>query len=129
LAEDIDINREIFLTILEDTKIQVDTAENGTVAVKKFQENPDKYDMIIMDVQMPEMDGLEATRAIRALKTEKAAKIPIVAMTANVFREDIEKCLSSGMNDHLKKPIEEKALIEKIAFFTGFNPHARGVNG
>jgi signal transduction histidine kinase/CheY-like chemotaxis protein/ferredoxin len=119
LAEDIDINREIFLAILEDTGIHVETAENGRVALNMFKESPGKYDIIIMDVQMPEMDGIEATRAIRALDMEEAKNIPIVAMTANVFKEDIERCLFAGMNDHLKKPVEEKALLEKIGYFTG----------
>jgi signal transduction histidine kinase/CheY-like chemotaxis protein/ferredoxin len=122
LAEDIDINREIFLAILEDTGIHVEMAENGKVAVTMFGENPEKYDIIIMDVQMPEMDGIEATRAIRAMGTERAKNIPIVAMTANVFKEDIERCLAAGMNDHLKKPVEEKALLEKIGYFTGKRP-------
>jgi signal transduction histidine kinase/CheY-like chemotaxis protein/Pyruvate/2-oxoacid:ferredoxin oxidoreductase delta subunit len=123
LAEDIDINREIFLAILEDTGISVETAENGRIALNMFKENPGKYNIIIMDVQMPEMDGIEATRAIRTMATEEAKKIPIVAMTANVFREDIERCLVAGMNDHLKKPVEEKALLEKIGYFT--RPKAR----
>jgi signal transduction histidine kinase/CheY-like chemotaxis protein/ferredoxin len=128
LAEDIDINREIFLTILASTGIFIDIAENGEVALKKFQAKPDAYDIIIMDVQMPEMDGLEATRRIREFEevrnrssrqnsAEGKKPIPIVAMTANVFKEDIEKCLAAGMNDHLRKPIDEKALIEKISFF------------
>jgi signal transduction histidine kinase/CheY-like chemotaxis protein/NAD-dependent dihydropyrimidine dehydrogenase PreA subunit len=121
LAEDIEINREIFQAILEPTGIGIDTAENGKEAVEKFSKNPSSYNIIIMDVQMPEMNGLEATTAIRALSCEEAEKIPIIAMTANVFKEDIEKCLESGMNDHLKKPIEEKALMEKIAFYTGKN--------
>ena len=124
LADDIEINREIFLVILEETRIRIDSAEDGKVAVRKFRENPEKYDLIVMDVQMPEMDGLEATRTIRAIETElrkqngAAPEIPIIAMTANVFKEDIEKCLEAGMNDHLKKPIEEATLIEKIALFT-----------
>lgn len=124
LADDIEINREIFLAILEETRIRIDSAEDGKVAVRKFRENPEKYDLIVMDVQMPEMDGLEATRTIRAIETElrkqngAAPEIPIIAMTANVFKEDIEKCLEAGMNDHLKKPIEEATLIEKIALFT-----------
>jgi signal transduction histidine kinase/DNA-binding response OmpR family regulator/ferredoxin len=119
LAEDIDINREIFRAILEDTGINVEIAENGQVALNMFRENPGKYDIIIMDVQMPEMDGIEATQAIRAIDTQEAKNIPIVAMTANVFKEDIERCLVAGMNDHLKKPVEEKALLEKISYFTG----------
>jgi signal transduction histidine kinase/DNA-binding response OmpR family regulator/ferredoxin len=121
LAEDIEINREIFMAILEATHISIETAENGKVAAEKVRDNPAGYDIIIMDVQMPEMNGFEATAAIRALPAEEAKKIPIIAMTANVFKEDIERCLESGMNDHLKKPIEEKTLMEKIAFYTGKN--------
>ena len=114
LAEDVEINQEIFLALLEKTGIIIDIADNGLIAVSKFKENPDKYDLIIMDIQMPEMDGYEATRAIRGMDILKAASIPIVAMTANAFKEDIEHCLESGMNDHLAKPIDEKAVIEKI---------------
>ncbi|MDR2662048.1 MAG: response regulator [Treponema sp.] len=117
LAEDIEINQEIFKAILENTGIVIDTADNGAEAVQKFRNCPGGYDMIVMDVQMPEMNGLEATRAIRALDVPGAASIPIIAMTANVFREDIETCLAAGMNDHLRKPVDEKALIEKITFF------------
>ncbi|MDR2768213.1 MAG: response regulator [Treponema sp.] len=118
LVEDIEINREIFIAILEDTHVAIDTAENGTEAVKKFLANPKKYDLIIMDVQMPEMNGLEATKTIRAVDSDEAKSIPIVAMTANAFKEDIESCLAAGMNDHLKKPIDETALLEKISFYT-----------
>ena len=114
LAEDVEINREIFIALLENTKIHIDTAENGLVAVQKFKDHADWYDMIIMDVQMPEMDGYEATRAIRSMEFPKAKTIPIIAMTANVFKEDIESCIKSGMNDHLSKPIDENAVIEKI---------------
>jgi CheY-like chemotaxis protein/two-component sensor histidine kinase len=118
LAEDIEINREIFIALLAETRVAVDVAENGLIAVEKFRDNPDKYDAIIMDVQMPEMNGYEATRTIRSLELERAGTIPIIAMTANAFKEDIDKCLQSGMNDHLTKPIDEKALIEKIAFYS-----------
>jgi signal transduction histidine kinase/DNA-binding response OmpR family regulator/ferredoxin len=117
LAEDIEINQEIFKAILENTGIAIDTADNGAEAVQKFRNLPDGYDLIVMDIQMPEMNGLEATRAIRALDVPRSASIPIIAMTANVFREDIETCLAAGMNDHLRKPVDEKALIEKINFF------------
>ena len=119
LAEDIAINREIFAALLEPTHIVIDTAETGVEAVNRFSSTPDAYDIIIMDVQMPEMDGLEATRAIRALSIPQARHIPIVAMTANAFREDVEACLASGMNDHLAKPIDEQALMDKIAQYTG----------
>ncbi|MDR0434391.1 MAG: response regulator [Gracilibacteraceae bacterium] len=106
LAEDVDINREIVASILEPTGIQIDCAENGAEAVAKFQAAPEKYNMIFMDVQMPEMDGYEATRRIRALDLPSAATVPIIAMTANVFREDIEKCLAAGMNGHVGKPLD-----------------------
>jgi PAS domain S-box-containing protein len=114
LAEDIDINREIFSALLEPTEIHIDIAEDGREAVEKFRNAPDKYDIIVMDVQMPNMDGYEATRTIRALDFVKAKLIPIIAMTADVFKEDIEKCLACGMNDHLAKPIDEDLVIEKI---------------
>ncbi|MCL1793806.1 MAG: response regulator [Oscillospiraceae bacterium] len=118
LAEDVEINREIFLAVLESTNISVECAENGLAAVEKFKENPDKYDLIVMDLQMPEMDGYQATQTIRALDIPKAKTIPIIAMTANAFKEDIERCLASGMDDHLPKPIDEKIVIEKIAFYS-----------
>jgi PAS domain S-box-containing protein len=119
LAEDMEINREIFIALLEDTHITIDIAENGLAAVSKFSENPEKYDLIIMDVQMPEMDGYQATRTIRAMDTPKAKNIPIIAMTANAFKEDVDRCLEAGMNDHLAKPIDEKSVIEKIARYSG----------
>jgi CheY-like chemotaxis protein len=107
------------MALLEATNVSVDTADNGIEAVSKFRENPEKYDIIIMDIQMPEMDGYEATRTIRGLETLKAKSIPIIALTANAFKEDIESCLESGMNDHLAKPIDEAAVIEKILLYTG----------
>ena len=119
VAEDIDVNREILIALLEPTNVIIDIAENGRIALEKFTSNPDKYDMIIMDVHMPEMDGLEATKAIRSLETERAKTIPIVAMTADVFREDVDKCLACGMNDHLGKPINYCDVMKKIIHFTG----------
>ena len=106
LAEDVEINREIVFALLEPTSIHIEWAENGAEAVRLFSGNPDRYDMIFMDVQMPEMDGYEATRRIRALDLPRAKEIPIVAMTANVFKEDIERCLDAGMNDHVGKPLD-----------------------
>jgi CheY-like chemotaxis protein len=114
LAEDVEINREIVITLLEPTNLAVDCAENGAEALRLFCENPERYDMIFMDVQMPEMDGYEAARRIRASGAVRAAEIPIVAMTANVFREDIERCLASGMNDHIGKPLDFDDLLEKL---------------
>jgi len=114
IAEDVDINREIIMTLLEPTHLSIDCAENGALAVSMFSEAPEKYDIILMDVQMPEMDGFEATRRIRELDLEAAKKIPIIAMTANVFREDVERCLEAGMNDHVGKPLDIGLVLEVI---------------
>jgi signal transduction histidine kinase/DNA-binding response OmpR family regulator len=114
LAEDVEINREIVLALLEPTEIKIDCAENGAEAVRMFAEAPGKYDMIFMDVQMPEMDGYDATKRIRALKHPYAKTIPIVAMTANVFKEDIERCLEAGMNDHIGKPLDFNELLQRL---------------
>jgi len=83
-------------------------------AVDMFKDAPDKYDMIFMDVQMPEMDGYEATRRIRELDIPIAKKIPIIAMTANVFREDVEKCLEAGMNGHMGKPLDISDVFDVL---------------
>ena len=117
LAEDVDINREIVLALLEPTLIEVDCALNGEQALSMFCDQQASYDLIFMDMQMPEMDGLTATKKIRALGTEKAGNIPIIAMTANVFREDVEKCLEAGMNDHIGKPLDFNEVLEKLRFY------------
>jgi len=114
LAEDVDINREIVEVLVEPTLLEMDCAENGAKAVEMFDAAPDKYDLILMDVQMPEMDGYEATRRIRSMSHERAKTIPIVAMTANVFREDIDNCLEAGMVDHIGKPIEIEEFINTL---------------
>jgi CheY-like chemotaxis protein len=114
LAEDVEVNREIVLALLEPTGLQIDCAENGAVAVKMFSETPEKYDMIFMDVQMPEMNGFEATRRIRAMDIPQAKTVPIIAMTANVFREDVEKCIDAGMDSHVGKPSDFEAVLEKL---------------
>jgi CheY-like chemotaxis protein len=119
LVEDVEINREILLAILEPTQAQTDCAENGAEAVRMFIDNPDRYDMIFMDVQMPVMDGYEATRRIRALDVPAAGKIPIVAMTANVFREDVEMCLEAGMNDHVGKPLDFEEVLDTLRSYWG----------
>jgi len=97
--------------------LTIDCAENGAQALKMFEEAPDKYDVIFMDVQMPEMDGYEATRRIRSLDIPQADSIPIIAMTANVYREDIEKCLEAGMNDHLGKPLDFDEIMKILHMY------------
>ena len=114
IAEDIEINQEIMAAVLEDTKCTIDFAFNGQEAVTMFCDKPEKYDLILMDIQMPEMDGYTATRTIRSLDIENATEIPIIAMTANVFREDIDACLDAGMNDHIGKPIDTDVLLDKL---------------
>ncbi|MDR1093778.1 MAG: response regulator [Clostridiales bacterium] len=118
LVEDVPLNREIVITLLEDTGVEIVSAENGKNAFDLFNADPYKYDLIFMDVHMPVMDGYEATRQIRSLEVPVARTIPIVAMTANVFKEDVEKCLASGMNDHVGKPINIEQVIEKIKQYT-----------
>ncbi|MDR1277395.1 MAG: response regulator [Treponema sp.] len=113
LAEDMEINREIVISLFEPTGLAFDCAANGVEAVKLYQQAPDRYDLIFMDIHMPEMDGYEATRRIRALEPP-GKRIPIVAMTANVFREDIERCIQSGMDDHVGKPLESEQVLEKL---------------
>ena len=114
LAEDVEINREIVAALLEPTLLKIDYAENGREALEMFAAEPEKYNLIFMDVQMPEIDGLEATRKIRALDIPKAATIPIIAMTANAFREDIDKCLEAGMDGHLGKPLDFEDVLSKL---------------
>jgi CheY-like chemotaxis protein/two-component sensor histidine kinase len=111
LAEDMEINREIVVAMLAPTGVTVDCAEDGSEALKKYGEAQERYDMIFMDVQMPDMDGYEATRRIRALGVPRAKEVPIIAMTANVFREDIEECLAAGMNAHVGKPLNIEELL------------------
>ena len=105
VAEDVEINREVLITLLEDTALRIDCAENGRQAVEMVDAAPEKYDLVFMDMQMPEMDGLEASRRIRALPLERSRYLPIIAMTANVFKSDIEECLAAGMDGHLGKPL------------------------
>jgi CheY-like chemotaxis protein len=120
LVEDVEINREIVLTILEPMGLEIDCAENGIQATKMYCEKPEKYEMIFMDVQMPEMDGYDATRKIRIFEKDRVKnrkpyrRVPIVAMTANVFKEDIEKCIEAGMDDHIGKPLDFEVVIEKL---------------
>jgi CheY-like chemotaxis protein len=149
LAEDMEINREIVMSLLEPASLIFDCAENGAEAVRLFTENPERYALVLMDVQMPEMDGYEATRRIRALEKERREKgeaprdaaapsgtfpkgepreaefsqetpkehpkgVPIIAMTAKVLREDIEKCLAEGMTAHVGKPINLEEMLSVL---------------
>ena len=108
-----EINRFILMSLLEFTNAAIETAENGQQAVDMVAADPEKYDIIYMDLHMPVMDGYEATQIIRNMEHEAAKNIPIVAMTANAFAEDIRKCLAAGMNDHIAKPIEIDELLKK----------------
>ena len=115
LAEDNELNREIAVELLKEEGFILDTAEDGTIAVEKMRTaKPGQYDLILMDIQMPIMDGYEATRQIRKLKNPETANIPIVAMTANAFEEDRQKALEAGMNEHVSKPIDMERLLEVV---------------
>ena len=114
LAEDVEINRIIFCTMLEATRLKIDCAVDGREAVQLYKQHPEKYDLILMDVQMPEMDGYEATRLIRGSGLANAETIPIIAATANVFREDIERCRDAGMDGHIGKPIDFNEMIRVL---------------
>jgi signal transduction histidine kinase/CheY-like chemotaxis protein len=119
LAEDVEINREIVIALLEPYGLAVNCAENGLEAVREFERHPYDYDIIFMDVHMPEMDGYEATRKIRSLDLRRAKEVPIIAMTANVFAEDVEKCKAAGMNDHVGKPLDMEQVIAALVKYTG----------
>ncbi len=115
LAEDIDVNAEIIQMILQMRDIAADRAENGKKAVELFGSHPEGfYDAILMDMRMPEMDGLEATRAIRAMDRTDAKDIPIIALTANAFDEDVQRSMQAGLNAHLSKPIQPELLFETL---------------
>ena len=115
IAEDNELNMEIAVELLSAAGAEMETARDGAEAVDKFAVSlPGYYDLILMDVQMPEMDGYEATKAIRSLDREDAGRIPILAMTANAFSEDVEKSINCGMNGHISKPIDLKEVFEKI---------------
>jgi CheY-like chemotaxis protein len=119
LAEDVEVNQEILLALLEPSNLVIDVANDGYEVLHMFEAQPERYDAIFMDVQMPNMDGLEATRRIRELDTPYAWQVPIIAMTANVFREDIDKCLAAGMDDHVGKPIDLTEVLVKLRQYLG----------
>jgi CheY-like chemotaxis protein len=114
LVEDVEINREIVATLLEPMSLAIDSAEDGAIAVEMFKKDPGLYDLILMDLQMPVMDGYAATKAIRDSGLPGAKDIPIIAMTASVFREDIDRCIAAGMDMHIGKPLDIDDLIEVL---------------
>ncbi|MDR1713769.1 MAG: response regulator [Coriobacteriales bacterium] len=117
VAEDVDVNFEIIAALLESTGASLEWARNGLEAVEKFKQQPQRYSLIFMDMQMPELNGLEATAAIRSSGLPNAGQVPIIAMTANVFQEDIDACLAAGMNAHIGKPLDFDRVIELLEQF------------
>ena len=115
LAEDMPVNAEIMMMVLSMREMEAELAENGRIAVEMFASHePGYYDAVLMDMRMPEMDGLEATRVIRALDREDARSIPIIALTANAFDEDVQRSMQAGMNAHLSKPVEPDSLFRTL---------------
>ena len=115
LAEDNALNQEIAIAILEEAGFTVETAENGRMAVEMVERSqPGYYQLVLMDVQMPVMNGYDATRLIRKLANQDLANIPILAMTANAFEEDKQEALRAGMNGHVAKPINIEKLLETV---------------
>ena len=115
LAEDVDVNAEIMIMVLSMREMEADLAKNGRIAVDMFAaHDPGYYDAVLMDMRMPEMDGLEATRVIRAMDRPDAKSIPIIALTANAFDEDVQRSMQAGLNAHLSKPVEAAALFETL---------------
>jgi CheY-like chemotaxis protein/two-component sensor histidine kinase len=119
LTDDVAVNREIIITLLEDTHVEIDCAENGFEACDLFHRDPHRYDLIFMDIHMPEMDGYESAQCIRSMNHEKAQTVPIIAMTADVFREDVERMLHAGMNNHIGKPVEINEILLKMKKYIG----------
>jgi signal transduction histidine kinase/CheY-like chemotaxis protein len=114
VAEDVEVNFEILTALLEPTKATLDWAKNGDEAVRAFESDPERYDLILMDIQMPEKNGLDATREIRESGLPHSRTVPIIAMTANVFQEDIDRCHEHGMNGHLGKPLDFVQVINVL---------------
>jgi CheY-like chemotaxis protein len=115
IAEDNDVNWEIISSVLDMYGITTERAENGRVCVEKMSQAAEgSYALIFMDIHMPEMDGLEATRMIRKLENPWASSIPIIAMTADAFSENVTECLNAGMNGHIAKPVDIKLVIKEI---------------
>lgn len=115
LAEDIEINAEIVSDVLDMEDAVTEIAENGRIAVEMFRDSaPGYYSAVLMDIRMPEMDGLEAAEAIRATDREDAKRIPIIALTANAFDEDVQRSMQAGMNAHLSKPVDPDLLYQTL---------------
>ncbi|MDR0290344.1 MAG: response regulator [Treponema sp.] len=122
LVDDVAINRMIAMSMLEGTGIKIDEAEDGSGAVKMFSESAEnEYSIIYLDIQMPKMNGYDAAKAIRAMERADAKTVPIIALTANAFREDIEKAIASGMNAHLAKPMDMEKTIEETFRLLGIS--------
>ncbi len=118
LAEDNELNWEIAYDLLSEEGLELDWAENGRICADKFRDSqPGYYDAVLMDLRMPEMTGYEATRAIRAMDRPDAGTIPIIAMTADAFAEDVQKCLDAGMNAHVSKPIDVREVARQLIRF------------
>ena len=115
LVDDVEINREIVMAMLEDAGLEFECAENGREALEMFEAAPGKYDVILMDINMPEMDGVEATRRIRASDAAEGIGVPIIAMTANVLMSEVESYIEAGMNAHIGKPVDYNKLMAAIA--------------
>ncbi|MCL2211460.1 MAG: response regulator [Treponema sp.] len=111
VAEDIEINRVILRKMLEGTGLTIDFARNGIDALVMFEDNPQKYNLFITDISMPKLDGYETAKKIRAMDGW-GREIPIIAMTANVSTDDVDKCFAAGMNGHLGKPVEKQELLK-----------------
>ncbi len=127
LAEDQPLNAEIAVTILEEAGARVDHAEDGAIASRMFQESDEGwYDVVLMDLRMPNMDGIEATRAIRAMARTDAGTVPIIALTADAYAEDARRCLEAGMNAHMAKPIDIKLLLRKLSELRRHRPEETG---
>ncbi|MCL1836556.1 MAG: ATP-binding protein [Treponema sp.] len=114
LVEDNKVNQEILVSMLANTNLNIECAEDGQEALDMFTANPSKYDIIFMDISMPVMDGVEATRRIRTHSAPEGARVPIIAVTANILPEDVKSYLAVGMNDHIGKPVDYKELMRKL---------------
>jgi len=118
LVEDVEINRMILMELLDDTGVEIEEATDGLEAVAMFEKSEeDYYDLIFMDIQMPNLNGYEATQRLRALPRADAGTVPIIAMTANAYKEDIDRATEAGMNGHLSKPIDLNKILEALRYW------------